>query len=127
MHWLMQYGVKRQASVDYDDLDIHDKLMLEGQINKARKNCGQLLQLMDEIQEELVSVSRKMSLLVKRLTEDAERENKRVNILLSTDAEYIELEAKRDALRAGLSMVKENLDQCRSDLRILNSAMYQKF
>ena len=63
----------------------------------------------------------------KVLTEDAERENKRVNILLSTDVEYIELEAKRDALRAGLSMVKENLDQCRSDLRILNSAMYQKF
>lgn len=129
MQWLVQYGVDRQKNfeVRMDDIDIHDKLQLEDQINVMRKNCKQLLALMDDIQGQLVDVKRKIALRVKDLTLESKKSGERLNALLAVDDQWIELDATRDALSAGLSLVQNELDQCRTDLRILNSSMYQKF
>lgn len=129
LQWLVRYGVDRQRSfeIEFQELDIHDKLALERQINDMRRNCHQLLSLMDEIQGKLVDVKRRIALHVKDVTVQVNLHGGKINQELNQDDKYVELEAERDALSAGLSLVQNELDQCRSDLRILNSAMYQKF
>ena len=124
--WLSNYGVARHQ-FKVEDLDINDKVTLQEQINGARKSWSELIQLLDDIQGKYVEVSSKISKLVKKITEKAAVDGTRVNALLAVDEEYIALEAEQKALSAGLSMVNAQIEFHRNDLRVLNSAFYQKF
>ena len=124
--WLTNYGVKQHA-VKYEEVDVNDRTMLQDQINEARRDWHQLLVLLDDIQGKYIEVSREIANLVKRLTEESMKENTRLNSLLATNDEYIALEAQQKALAAGISMVREQMDFSKNDLKILNSVFYQKF
>lgn len=124
--WLVQYGIKRHK-VDYDEIDVNDRLRLEEQINASRKNWHELLSLLDDIQGKYVEINLEISNLVKNVTEESIESGIRLNQLLSINDKYITLEAQQKALSAGMSMVNNQIDFCKNDLRILNSVFYNKF
>ena len=126
LNWLVNYGIK-QHSIDYEEIDINDRLRLQEQINDVRKNWYELLKLLDDIQSKYNEVSVEISNLVKDLTEESMRTGVRLNQLLSTNDRYIALESKQKALSAGMTMVNNQIDFCRNDLRILNNVFYNKF
>lgn len=124
--YLLSYGVERHTPA-YQELDIHDKLMLQDQINTARRGYFEMLQLMDEVQSKMLEVSERMKQESKRVMEQAGSEGVRPNSLFSQDDEYLSLEAKKEALSAGMNLITEQLNFYKNDLRILNSAFYAKF
>ena len=126
LNWLVSYGVE-QHKINYDELDVNDRTLLQEQINKSRKSWHQLLELLYDIQGKYMEVTREISEIAKRATERAATENTRVNTLLSSDNEYVALEAQQKALAAGMSMINQQIDFCKNDLRILNSVFYNKF
>lgn len=126
IEWLTNYGVKR-ASWDPQDLDVYDKLHLQDQINAVRRQWVELLQCLDSTQERLLQINLEMSQLVRDMNEKATVDGVRVNSLLSVSDDYIKLEAQQKALQVAIGMINSQLDLCKSDIRILNSAMYGKF
>lgn len=122
--YLINYGIKANE-VNYEDVDINDRLHLEEQINMVRKNYHSLLTLVDEINDSILQCSRKMSQLTKELM--LKNEGTSVNRLLSSDEKYIEYEAKLQALKVGLNSANNLIDYCKNDLRVLNSVFYNKF
>lgn len=126
LDWLVNYGVQ-QHTAKYEDVDVNDRLALQEQINSARKNWHSLISLLDDIQGKYINVMKKIAELVKKTNEKAVKEGVRVNSLLAVDEEYIALDAQQHALSAGISMVKEQIDFYKNDLRILNSVFYNKF
>ena len=122
--YLTNYGIKKHV-VEYSEIDINDKLMLEEQINKARKNYHELLQLLDEVQAKYLECTKNLS---KRSKEIIEQNFDKVrNNAFNSDEEYISLEAEQQALKAGMNMINAEIDFCKNDLRILNSVFYNKF
>lgn len=124
--WLVNYGVK-QHSVKYEDVDVNDRLMLQDQINEGRRNWHDLLNLLDDVQGKYADVSAELAVLLKSLTEESIKDGVRLNTLLSTNDDYIALETRQKALGAGISMIKEQMEFFKNDLRILNSVFYNKF
>lgn len=125
LEYLTNYGVKRH-NVDYLDLDITDKLNLQDQINGVRREYSQLLALLDDLHGRTLEVSRKLSERGKDILamSTSIRSN---NQLFASDDVYTALEAERDAYRSGITMVNNQIEMCKNDLRILNSALYNKF
>ena len=72
-------------------------------------------------------VSVEINNIVKELTENAVKNGTRLNQELSTNDEYIQLEAEQKALTVGVSLINGQIDYCKNDLRILNSVFYAKF
>ena len=124
--WLALYGIQRHQ-FNFEDIDITDKLMLQGQINARRKEWHELILILDEVQGKLVAVSVEINNIVKELTENAVKNGTRLNQELSTNDEYIQLEAEQKALTVGVSLINGQIDYCKNDLRILNSVFYAKF
>lgn len=122
--YLTNYGVQRYE-IDYSDLDINDRLMLQNQINDVRKSYFKLLKLLDDIQSKYLQCTAKLSKRSKEII--ASNENIRGNSAFNSDDEYIALEAEQQALKNGMSMVNAQIDFCKNDLRILNSVFYNKF
>ena len=122
--YLINYGVKRHQ-FDYEDLDVNDRLMLQDQINKVRRDYSTLLNLLDEIQGKILECNKNISIRTKELI--ANSDGGRVNNLLNNDDEYIALEAEQQALKAGSIMVNNQIEFCKSDIRLLNSVFYNKF
>ena len=52
--WLALYGIQRHQ-FNFEDIDIADKLMLQGQINARRKEWHELILILDEVQGKLIS------------------------------------------------------------------------
>lgn len=124
LEYLMNYGVKRHTP-NYEDLDVNDRLHLQDQINSCRKEYFELISLLDEVQGKITECS---SLLSKRSKEIiVQSPGVRNNSAFATDDEYMELEAKLVALKSGASMINQQIDFVKSDLRILNSVFYNKF
>lgn len=122
--YLVNYGIKKHQ-INHDDLDINDRLMLQEQINKVRKNYSSLLNLLDDVQERYLNVSKKLTNRSKEIIESSN--GTRVNNIYSSDDEYISLEAEQQALKTGMQMINAQIDFCKNDLRILNSVFYNKF
>lgn len=122
--YLVNYGIKKYQ-INHDDLDINDRLMLQEQINKVRKNYSSLLNLLDDVQERYLNVSKKLTNRSKEIIESSN--GARVNNIYSSDDEYISLEAEQQALKTGMQMINAQIDFCKNDLRILNSVFYNKF
>lgn len=127
MNYLTQYGITKQTGLDFEEIDITDKFQLEAQINTARRNYNKLLKTYDMIDENMIENQRKMKLKGKEVIERAGREGKRPNDLFSIDDDYIELEIEREALKTGKDMISAQMSFVNNDLRILNSALYNKF
>ena len=126
LEWLMNYGVQKHT-FDFEDIDVTDKLMLQDQINKSRKEWHTLLMLLDDIQGKIIEINKRMATIVKDETQRAQSEGSRVNLLLSTNDEYVTLEAEQKALSAGVSLINGQMEFCKNDLRVLNSVFYNKF
>ena len=129
-NFLENYGVKVSSELsnqEFDEVDIIDKLKLGDQINSCRKRHNDLISLMEEINVSLLDVSAQITLLTKEIVEESKATGVRANDIFNTNDKYIELTVKKEALRVGLSMVNESLDFVKTDLRILNSTMYNKF
>lgn len=124
LDYLVNYGVKK-FEVDYDDIDINDRLMLQDQINAVRKNYSSLLALMDDVQGKYLDCCARLAQKSKEILGDVS--GNRTNIALKTDEDYIALEAEQEALKTGIYMIKDQIDYCKNDLRILNSVFYNKF
>lgn len=127
LNYLIKYGIDNQNnSTDIEDLDVNDRLVLQEQINRTRKNQFKLIKLTDDIQNKILDTQ----IEIRKLTSDIISNNdgsKTRNDLFNTNDEYLELEAKLDALKSGLNIVNQQIDMCKSDLRILNSVFYNKF
>lgn len=123
LEYLIQYGFKR-TDMGFSDLDITDKTRLESQINDVRRNIHDMLLLSDDIQARLLAVNAKMS---ERSRELLSSTTTRANIVLACDSVYCAFEAERDALKAGATMVNAQVNSLQADLKILQSALYNKF
>ena len=122
--YLLNYGVKRNT-IDCQDLDVNDRLQLQDQINNARQNYSKLLELLDDIQGKYIDCSIRLSRKTKELIE--QNEGVKNNSLFNCNDEYLALETEIQALKTGISMVNEQIDFYKNDLRILNSVFYNKF
>lgn len=123
--YLMNYGVKNFSS-KYEEVDINDRLVLQDQINEVRKNYFDLLSLLDEVQSKYLECTKNLSKRTKELIKE-NAEIKVTNSIFSSDVEYVQLEAEQQALKAGMSMINNQIDYYKNDLRILNSVFYNKF
>lgn len=124
LDYLINYGVETK-SLEYEDIDVNDRLLLQDQINTARKNYARCLKLLDEIQGKYVECSKELTKRVKQISMDAT--TSRLNTALQNDDKYIELESEQTAYKIGIDMVKNQIDYYKNDLRILNSVFYNKF
>lgn len=124
LDYLINYGVERHV-VDYQDIDINDRLMLQEQINTVRKSYSKLLALLDDIQGKYLDVTSRLASKSKEII--TEYQGSRTNIAFNTNDDYIELEAEQQALKSGMNMINAQIDYCKNDLRILNSVFYNKF
>ena len=124
LNYLLDYGVKSHT-INYEELDINDRLMLQDQINKVRKNYYELLNLLDVVQDKYLECTKNMSKRAKELI--ASDGGSRTNSLLSSDEKYVTLEAESSALKTAMTMINGQIDFAKSDLRILNSVFYNKF
>ena len=98
---------------------------MQSQINGVRKNYHKSLVLLDDIQNKFLETQSELSRRSKELL--ANNSGVRNNVLFSSDDKYLELEAKLEALKIGLSMVNSQIEYYKNDLRILNSVFYNKF
>lgn len=124
LDYLINYGVETKA-LEYEDIDVNDRLLLQDQINTARKNYARCLKLLDEIQGKYVECSKELTKRVKQISMDPA--TSRLNTALQNDDKYIELESEQTAYKIGIDMVKNQIDYYKNDLRILNSVFYNKF
>lgn len=124
LDYLINYGVETK-SLEYEDIDVNDRLLLQDQINTARKNYARCLKLLDEIQGKYVGCSKELTKRVKQISMNAT--TSRLNTALQNDDKYIELESEQTAYKIGIDMVKNQIDYYKNDLRILNSVFYNKF
>lgn len=124
LDYLINYGVETK-SLEYEDIDVNDRLLLQDQINTARKNYARCLKLLDEIQGKYVECSKELTKRVKQISMDPA--TSRLNTALQNDDKYIELESEQTAYKIGIDMVKNQIDYYKNDLRILNSVFYNKF
>lgn len=122
--YLLNYGVEK-TTFNYEDVDIDDRLQLQSQINGVRKNYHKSLVLLDDIQNKFLETQSELSRRSKELLSN--NSGVRNNVLFSSDDKYVELEAKLEALKIGLSMVNSQIEYYKNDLRILNSVFYNKF
>lgn len=122
--YLKKYGVKT-PQIEFDEIDINDRLRLQDQINLTRRNYNSLLKLFDQVQQEFLEVGVQMSKRYKEINnESVERVT---NSTLNMDDLYTELEFKQQALKSGLAEIQMSIEFCKSDLRVLNSVFYNKF
>lgn len=126
LNYLLAYGVSQKAP-RFEEIDVTDKMALETQINAARTDYFKLLNIMDEIDEKLLDVKKRISYKSKYIIQKAREDGVRPNELYSLDDEYIELEYEQDALRAGKEMISSQITFIQNDLRILNNTFYNKF
>lgn len=124
--YLVNYGLNNHVS-DYEDLDVNDRLMLQEQINQVRKRYYELLQLLDEVNEKIITNEKQLSIKSKEIIEKSKEEGIRTNELFQTDEDYISIEAEHNALKAGIQMIYNQIEYYKNDLRILNSVFYNKF
>lgn len=126
INYLTKYGITEHKN-EFEELDINDRMELESQINGVRQRYHKLLNVMDSIDTQILENQYNISKLSKKVIEQARIENKRPNDLFSVDDEYLELEFERDALKTGKEMIVSQINFVNNDLRILNSAFYNKF
>ena len=126
LDYLVNYGVKKHT-ISYEDVDINDRLALQDQINDVRRNYSKLLKLLDDVQGKYIDCKNRLSRKSKEIISDCKLQGIRANEVFATDDEYLELEAEAEALKSGLQMINNQIDFCKSDLRILNSVFYNKF
>ena len=126
LNYLLAYGVSQKAP-RFEEIDINDKLALEKQINTTRKKYFDLIGLMDEIDQKLLETKKQINYKSKDIIQEAKTKGIRPNELYSTDEEYLKLDYKQEALRAGKEMISKQITFIQSDLRILNSTFYNKF
>lgn len=124
LDYLINYGIKNHT-ISYEELDVIDKMQLQDQINKVRKEYYDLLKLLDEVQSKNLEITKKLSNRSKKLI--SENITSRTNVILNSDDEYIELESEQLALKSGISMINNQLEFCKTDLKILQSVFYNKF
>lgn len=127
LEYLVNYGINRH-NVDYEDVDVNDRMALQDQINEKRREYHQLLELLDSIQDETIKCNRKLKEKTKEIIDDCTAKGERItSATYSSDDDYLELETEKEALRMGANMVSNWIDFCKNDLRILNSVFYNKF
>lgn len=127
LDYLINYGVKRH-NVEYMDVDVNDRLALQDQINRVRKEYNQLLFLLDDIEGKLLDCNRRLRERTKEIIDNCvNKGEKATTATYSSDDIYTAIETERDALKTGASMVSNHIDYCKNDLRILNSVFYNKF
>lgn len=122
--YLLNYGINKHT-VDYEDLDINDRLALQDQINNVRKNYHNMLSLLDYVQGKYLECTEKLSKRTKDII--SEQQGTRNNSVFNSDDEYLALEAEQTALKNGMTMINAQIDFYKNDLRILNSVFYNKF
>lgn len=123
--YLVNYGIQRHT-FDYSDIDVNDRMALQDQINKVRRDYSDLLLLLDDIQGKILDCNERLSKRSKEIISNSEG-SRGINSILNNDDEYLTLEAEQQALKTGASMVNAQIDFCKNDLRILNSVFYNKF
>lgn len=126
LDYLVNYGVKKH-SVNYEDIDVNDRLALQDQINEVRRNYSNLLKLLDDVQGKYLDCKNRLSRKSKEIISDCKVQGIRANEVFATDDDYLSLEAEEQALKSGLQMINNQIEYCKSDLRILNSVFYNKF
>lgn len=124
LDYLTNYGIQKH-SIDYEDIDINDRLLLQDQINQARKNYSKLLSLLDDVHNKYLICIEKIAKRSKDVI--GQNSGTRLNNAFSTDDEYLTLDAEAQALKSGMTMINAQIDFYKNDLKILNSVFYNKF
>jgi len=121
--YLINYGVNKFEN-KFQDIDINDRLLLQDQINTARKNYNDLLLLLDDVNNKSLTCNEKMS---KRTKELIQQNGGVKNNAIFDDEEYMQLDAEAQALKVGINMIRNQIEFVQTDLRILNSVFYNKY
>lgn len=124
LDYLVNYGINK-VSINYEDLDVTNKLMLQDQINSVRNNYSKLLNLLDEVQSKYLECNAEISKRSKELI--SSNDGKRTNSIFDSDDTYLELDAELSAYNQAMKMIQSQIEFCKNDLRILNSVFYNKF
>jgi uncharacterized protein YueI len=128
LKYLLEFDVKSEVpEIEIlEDLDIEDKTILQKQINQSRKSYRQLIELYDSLQEDKSKILSKLSFKKQNFYINFANRNDRSEAI-AKDKEMSELEETVNALSDAMQTVKNYIDYVKSDLKILNGSMYNKF
>lgn len=115
---LVNFGKEVDPSVkEFNEIDITDKLMLEEQVNAARKAWFKTLEIIDGVRADIIKNESEIRKI--------KAGKKAAELLL--DEEYRKVMEKSDILQAQLSAAQGLLDFHKFSAKMLNSSMYSKF
>ena len=132
LKYLLQFNVNADISEAEEinellnsEIDINDRIMIQEQINNSRKAYRKLIVLFDNLQNDLFENENKLNRLMRNVYLNCDN---RVDAskIIQTDPEIIAVKEAIEALKMSMKTVSNHMDLVKSDLRILNSAMYNK-
>ena len=132
LKYLLQFNVNADISEAEEinellnsEIDINDRIMIQEQINNSRKAYRKLIVLFDNLQNDLFENENKLNKLMRNVYLNCDN---RVDAskIMQTDPEIIAVKEAIEALKMSMKTVSNHMDLVKSDLRILNSAMYNK-
>lgn len=112
--------------IDYSDIDITDKTILQEQFNYYRKGWNDSVHQLDQIGKEVIELTRKLA----KRKNDVRKENpsaKSLTAILEEDEEYMELKYRLEAYKLSEKIIQENIDMVKTDVNILRGTLYSKF
>ena len=132
LKYLLQFNVNADISEAEEinellnnEIDINDRIMIQEQINNSRKAYRKLILLFDNLQNDLFDNENKLNKLMRNVYLNCDN---RVDAskIMQTDPEIIAVKETIEAIKMSMKTVSSHMDLVKSDLRILNSAMYNK-
>ena len=132
LKYLLQFDVNADISEAEEinellnnEIDINDRIMIQEQINNSRKAYRKLIVLFDNLQNDLFENENKLNKLMRNVYLNCDN---RVDAskIMQTDPEIIAVKEAIEALKMSMKTVSNHMDLVKSDLSILNSAMYNK-
>lgn len=131
LQYLMNFGIEPKEDIEKVDemlnieLDINDRTILQEQFNNSRRAQLKLLKINDELQAELLAQKSKLAKLTRELYINNDSRSD-ITKAMQTDLEIIAVNETIEALQMSLKTVSNHLDLVKSDVRMLNSSMYNR-
>lgn len=116
-----------ELGLEYQDIDITDKTILESQFNYTRNSYYNCIKKLNSINNEISKKKKLIYEIKKKLYQNPEINNKSIPAILAADDDYLEITYEIEAYEKAEKIVQEELTFLKSDLRILSNSMYTKF
>lgn len=125
--YLINEGVEKPSETDSleVDIDITDRLILESQLNRNRRDSLKLIHSQDALYEQYIAVTKEISRLDAQHFSEIEG-SKNITSIRADDLEYQEAKIKLEAIKLALKSVDSQIALLKQDARILTNTMYNK-